>query len=103
MLSVTQYNIHAQFCFRKFFSAKKLCLTKFIRHTILSAKGQIVVKKVSSGNRKKVFCKASGQVLVEYVIMLTMLLLIAVGVLGLSYYFNLFGERMTDSVSIEYP
>lgn len=61
------------------------------------------MKKVNSGNRKKFFGKAAGQVLVEYVIMLTMLLLIAVGVLGLSYYFDLFGERMTDSVSIEYP
>ena len=27
----------------------------------------------------------------------------ALGVLGFSYYYNLFGERMTDSVSIEYP
>lgn len=57
------------------------------------------MKKVNSGNRKKV----AGQALTEYVIMLVMLLLIALGVLGFSYYFNLFGERMTDSVSIEYP
>ena len=57
------------------------------------------MKKVNSGNRKKI----AGQALTEYVIMLVMLLLIALGVLGFSYYFNLFGERMTDSVSIEYP
>ena len=93
------YNIHAQFCFRKFFSAKKPCLTKFVRQFILFVKGQIAVKKVNSGNRKKI----AGQALTEYVIMLVMLLLIALGVLGFSYYFNLFGERMTDSVSIEYP
>ena len=99
MLNVIRYNIHAQFCFRKFLSAKKQCLTKFIRQTILSGKGQIVVKKVISGIRKK----AAGQVLTEYIIMLVLLLLITMGVLGFSYYFNLFGERMTDSVSIEYP
>ena len=57
------------------------------------------MKKVISGIRKK----AAGQVLTEYIIMLVLLLLITMGVLGFSYYFNLFGERMTDSVSIEYP
>ena len=56
------------------------------------------MKKAGSVHHKPAFSKASGQVIVEYVIML-----IALGVLGFSYYFNLYGERMTDSVSIEYP
>ena len=34
---------------------------------------------------------------------LIMLILIALGVLSFSYYFFIYGERMTDSVSIEYP
>ena len=61
------------------------------------------MKKAGSVHRKSAFRKISGQVIVEYVIMLVIILLIALGVLGFSYYFNLYGERMTDSVSIEYP
>ncbi|MBQ4335998.1 MAG: pilus assembly protein [Lentisphaeria bacterium] len=61
------------------------------------------MKKAGSVHHKPAFSKASGQVIVEYVIMLVIILLIALGVLGFSYYFNLYGERMTDSVSIEYP
>lgn len=41
--------------------------------------------------------------MVEYVIMMILLILIALGVLSFSYYFFIYGERMTDSVSIEYP
>jgi hypothetical protein len=54
-------------------------------------------------NRQNAFRKASGQAVVEYVIMLVLLLLIAMCVLGFSYAFNVYGGRMTDSVSIEYP
>ena len=61
------------------------------------------MKNTGSENKKSAFCKASGQVVTEYVIMLALLLLITMGVLGFSYFFNIYGERTTDSVSIEYP
>ena len=61
------------------------------------------MKNTESGNKRKTRNKASGQVMTEYVIMLVLLLLITLGVLGFSYFFNIYGERTTDSVSIEYP
>ena len=54
-------------------------------------------------NREIAFRRESGQAVVEYVIMLVLLLLIAMCVLGFAYAFNIYGGRMTDSVSIEYP
>ena len=54
-------------------------------------------------NRISVRRSFSGQAVVEYVIMLIMLMLIALGVLSFSYYFFIYGERVTDTVSIEYP
>ena len=54
-------------------------------------------------NRRSALRTVSGQAVVEYVIMLIMLILIALGVLSFSYYFFIYGERVTDSVSIEYP
>lgn len=59
--------------------------------------------KRETGNRKKAMRKASGQVVTEYVIMLVAILLITLCVLGFSYIFNIYGGRMADSVSIEYP
>ena len=54
-------------------------------------------------NSKNAFHKASGQAMTEYVIMLVLLLLITLCVLGFAYSFNVYGGRVTDSVSIEYP
>lgn len=45
----------------------------------------------------------SGQVLTEYVIVLVMFALLAVSSLVLAHYFSLYGGRMVDYVSIEYP
>ena len=59
--------------------------------------------KMKHRNRISARRTVSGQAVVEYVIMLIMLILIALGVLSFSYYFFIYGERMTDSVSIEYP
>jgi len=59
--------------------------------------------KMTHRNRRSARRTVSGQAVVEYVIMLIMLILIALGVLSFSYYFFIYGERMTDSVSIEYP
>lgn len=46
---------------------------------------------------------ASGQVIGEYVIMMVFFAIIAIVMVSLSYYFSLYGGRMVDLVSIEYP
>ncbi len=61
------------------------------------------MKNTGPENKKNVYRRAAGQVLTEYVIMLVILLLIAMCVFGFSYFFNIYGERMTDTVSVEYP
>ncbi len=53
--------------------------------------------------KRKRSCAASGQVISEYVIMLVFLAIIAIALVSLSYYFSLYGGRMVDMVSIEYP
>jgi len=56
-----------------------------------------------SGNSTAVRSRQRGQVIAEYVIMMVVLIIVTLAVLSFSFFFSLYGERMVDSVSIEYP
>ena len=45
----------------------------------------------------------SGQAILEFAIMALLLILLAGAVLWFGYFFGLFGDRVADAVSMEYP
>jgi len=56
-----------------------------------------------SGNSTAVRSRQRGQVIAEYVIMMVVLIIVTLAVLSFSFFFSLYGQRMVDSVSTEYP
>lgn len=47
--------------------------------------------------------KRSGQVMTEYIIVLSTMVFVAIALLSLVYFTTRFGDRMIESVSMEYP
>ena len=46
---------------------------------------------------------ARGQIMTEYVIMLVLCMLVAVMLMGLFYYFDVFGSRTMTLIGTDYP
>ncbi len=53
--------------------------------------------------RKTKWKRCDGQIMSEYAIALVMLSLVAVVLLSLVFFFSLYGGRLVNLISIEYP